>query len=92
MSKYLLIVGNICVVFVFGACVSAPLSKNISEQSTANKNVKPIVGELIEGRYYCLPGCQGHKDKYSICSNVQLQEQLLLRSREYAIAMSQKRE
>jgi uncharacterized protein YceK len=79
MKKNLKIVVNFFIVLVLGGCETTSVLSNIPKENPVPTVKKPIVSELIDGRYYCYPGCNGHKNKTSVCSNSALEKELTKR-------------
>lgn len=66
-------------IFFSGSCTPTFLPQN-SPKETSQANIgKPAVSELIDGHYYCYPGCNGHKNKTSICKQATLEKELTRR-------------
>jgi len=76
MKKTIILILNLAGIFFLDSC------------SPVYPPSKVVVGELIEGRYYCLPGCNGHVDKYMVCTTMERQQELLKRAKQFSIAMA----
>ncbi len=70
--------------FALGGCASISATTNIPKENSSRKDANLIKGELIDGRYYCLPGCIGHTEDISICSTKDLQQELFRRSVQFS--------
>ena len=76
----------LAILFVSAGCAPPSAPQSIPKENSGLKCANLIVGELIEGRYYCLPGCCGHKLKTSSCAPAQLEKELLRRDIQMNIA------
>jgi hypothetical protein len=75
----------ISTVFILGGCAPTSSHLNMPKEMPITKRERPVTNELIDGRYFCYPGCNGHLKPTSFCSTAELEKELTRRSIELSM-------